>query len=65
MKDLAICPASVLTGDFGRTLFAFVDLIRGSGVQVHVAAWRPGKEHMDDQPFVDSGAIFLVGPVSK
>ena len=55
----------VLAGDFGCALFALAQLIRGSGVQLHVAALRSGTDNMDDQPFVDSCAVFLVGPVSK
>ena len=55
----------VLAGDFGCALFALAGLIRGSGVQLHVAALRSGTDNMDDQPFVDSCAVFLVGPVSK
>ena len=55
----------VLAGDFGCALFALAQLIRGSGVQLHVAALRPGADNRDDQPCVDSCAVFLVGPVSK
>ena len=55
----------VLAGDFGGALFALAELIRGSGVQLHVAALRPGADNRDDQPFVDSCAVFLVDPVSK
>ena len=55
----------VLAGDFGCALFALAQLIRGRGVQLHVAALRSGTGNTDDQPFVDSCAVFLVGPVSK
>ena len=55
----------VLAGDFGCALFALAQLIRGRGVQLHVAALRSGTENMDDQPFVDSCAVFLVGPAPK
>ena len=55
----------VLAGDFGCALFALAQLIRGSGVQLHVAALRSGTDNMNDQPVVDSCAVFLVGPVSK
>ena len=49
----------VLAGDFRCVLFALAQHIRGSGVQLHVAALRSGTD------FVDSCAVFLVGPVSK
>ena len=55
----------VLTGDFGRGLFALVNLIRGSGVGLEVAAWRPGTDGLDGQPFVDSCVVCLVGPATK
>ena len=55
----------VLAGDFGCALFALAQLIRGSGVQLHVAALRSGTDNMDGQPCVDSCAVFLAGPVSK
>ena len=64
----------VLAGDFGCALFALANLIRGRGVQLHVAAYRAGTEPRTSScraadnltpPFVDSGVVFLVGPVSK
>ena len=53
-----------LLGDFGIFAFALVDYVRRQGVEVHVAAWRPGKDSDDSDTFMDSCAICLVGPVS-
>ena len=55
----------VLAGDFGCALFALAQLIRGSGVQLHVAALRSGTDNSDTEPFLDSCAVFIVGPVSE
>ena len=65
VKIIAERHVQVLAGDFGCALFALAALIRGSGVQLHVAALRSGTDNVDDQPFLDSCAVFIVGPVSE
>ena len=54
----------VLAGDFRCALFALAQHIRGSGVQLHVAAVRAGTDNAGTA-FADSCCVFLVGPVSK
>ena len=65
VEIIAETHVQVLAGDFGCALFALAQLIRGRGVQLHVAAYRSGTDSMTDQPCVDSCAVFLVGSVSK
>ena len=65
VEIIAETHVQVLAGDFGCALFALAALIRGSGVQLHVAALRSGTDNSDTEPFLDSCAVFIVGPVSE
>ena len=52
----------ILSGDFNMALWKVPGELLARGIQVHLAAWYPWKMGLENQPRIDSEAIFIIGP---
>ena len=51
-----------LAGDFNMSLFCVVPEMRARGFQINLAAWYPFYMGHQEEMFVDSCGVFVIGP---